>query len=71
MARKKTFTIEAALDGALELFSERGYHGTSMQAIAEHMKLKPEQHLRYVSRQGSAVRAGVTAVHGSGASVWG
>ena len=37
--RKKTFTVEAALDSALELFSERGYHGTTMEAIAKHLKL--------------------------------
>ena len=39
MPRKKTFTVEATLDGALELFSERGYHGTTMEAIAKHLKL--------------------------------
>ena len=39
MPRKKTYTIESALDGAMELFSERGYHGTSMEAIAAHLKL--------------------------------
>ena len=39
MPRKKTFTIDAVLDGAMELFSERGYHGTSMEAIAAHLKL--------------------------------
>ena len=39
MPRKRTFTIDAALDGAMELFSERSYHGTSMPAIAEHLKL--------------------------------
>ena len=38
MPRKKTFTIEAALDGAMEVFSERGYHGTSMQAIGAHTR---------------------------------
>ena len=39
MPRKRTFTIEAALDGAMEVFSERGYHGTSMEALATHLKL--------------------------------
>ena len=39
MPRKRTFTIEAALDGAMEVFSERGYHGTSMEAIGAHLKL--------------------------------
>ena len=39
MPRKKTFTIDAVLDGAMELFSERGYHGTSMGAIAAGLKL--------------------------------
>ena len=39
MSRKKTFTVEATLDSALELFAERGYHGTTMEAIAKHLKL--------------------------------
>ena len=39
MPRKKTYTVESALDGAMELFSERGYHGTSMEDIAAHLKL--------------------------------
>ena len=39
MPRKRTFTIDAALDGAMEVFSERGYHGTSMEAIGAHLKL--------------------------------
>ena len=39
MPRKRTFTIDSALDGAMELFSERGYHGTTMQASAAHLKL--------------------------------
>ena len=43
MPRKRTFTIDAALDGAMELFSERSYHGTSMPAIAEHLKLSHGQ----------------------------
>ena len=39
MARHQTFAIEVALDKAIELFSERGYHSTSIQAIAAHLKL--------------------------------
>ena len=39
MPRKKTFTIEFALDKALELFWERGYQNTSMREIAEHLGL--------------------------------
>ena len=39
MPRKKTFTIEFALDKAMELFWERGYRNTSMREIAEHLSL--------------------------------
>ena len=39
MPRKKSFTVEWALDKALEAFAERGYHRTSMQAIVKHLKL--------------------------------
>ena len=39
MPRSKTFEIDWALDKALELFWERGYDGTSMQAIGDHLKL--------------------------------
>lgn len=39
MPRKKTFTIEFALDKAMELFWERGYQNTSMREIAEHLGL--------------------------------
>ena len=39
MPRKKTFTVEFALDKAMELFWERGYQSTSMREIAEHLGL--------------------------------
>ena len=39
MPRKKTFTIEFALDKAMELFWERGYQSTSMREIADHLGL--------------------------------
>lgn len=39
MPRKKTFTLEFALDKAMELFWERGYQNTSMREIAEHLGL--------------------------------
>lgn len=39
MPRNKSFTVEWALDRALEVFVERGYHGTSMEAIRGHLKL--------------------------------
>ena len=39
MPRKKTFTIEFALDKSMELFWERGYQNTSMREIAEHLSL--------------------------------
>ena len=39
MPRKKTFTIDYALDKAMELFWERGYQNTSMREIAEHLGL--------------------------------
>ena len=39
MPRKKTFTIEFALDKAMELFWARGYQNTSMREIAEHLGL--------------------------------
>lgn len=39
MPRKKTFTIEFALDKATELFWNRGYQRTSMREIAAHLGL--------------------------------
>ena len=39
MPRPKTFTIESALDKAIELFRLRGYHNTSMGAIADRLGL--------------------------------
>ena len=39
MPRKKTFTIEFALDKSMDLFWERGYQNTSMREIAEHLGL--------------------------------
>ncbi len=39
MPRKKTFTIEFALDKAMELFWNRGYQRTSMREIAAHLGL--------------------------------
>ena len=39
MPRKRTFKIDFVLDRAMELFWERGYHGTTTQVIAEHLKL--------------------------------
>ena len=39
MPRTKTFSPDAAIDDVLELFWERGYHGTSMSVVAAHLKL--------------------------------
>ena len=39
MPRIRSFSIEHALDGALALFSERGYYGVSMQTIGDHLNL--------------------------------
>ena len=39
MSRNRSFSLERALDGAMELFSERGYHAVSMPVIAEHLNL--------------------------------
>lgn len=39
MPRTKTFSPDAALDDLLELFRERGYHGTPIRAVADHLKL--------------------------------
>ena len=54
MPRKRTLAIESVLDGAMELFSERGYHGTSMQAIAAHLKLSRSS-VYYTFRDKSAL----------------
>ena len=78
MPRKKTFTVEAALDGALELFSERGYHRTTMEGIAEHLKLsrsavyytfrsKPALFVQMLQRYRGAGRApGLSELNGGG-----
>ena len=39
MGRTKTFSVDAALDQAMELFRKRGYKSTSMQEIADHLNL--------------------------------
>ena len=39
MGRTKTFSVDAALDQAMELFWKRGYKSTSMQEIADHLNL--------------------------------
>lgn len=39
MPRKKTFTVEFALDKAIESFMQRGYHNTSIQTIADSLGL--------------------------------
>ena len=68
MPRKKTFTIEFALDKAMELFWERGYQNTSMREIAEHLGLSRssiyatfgDKHTLFVEtlrRYGAACRA--------------
>ena len=77
LSRKKTFTEETALDGALEVFAERGYHGTSMQAIAKHLKLgRSTVYLTFPSklalftqvlrRHGGAKRAGLSELGAGG-----
>jgi TetR/AcrR family transcriptional repressor of nem operon len=39
MPRKKTFTVEFALDNATELFRLHGYHNTTMEALADRLGL--------------------------------
>jgi TetR/AcrR family transcriptional repressor of nem operon len=39
MSRTKTFTVESALDKAVEVFTQRGYLNTSMEAIAVRLGL--------------------------------
>ena len=39
MPRHKTFSPDAALDDVLELFWERGYHGTPIRMVADHLNL--------------------------------
>ena len=77
MARHKTFAIEVALDKAIELFSERGYHSTSIQEIAAHLKLsrssiyatfrsKPALFVQAVRRHNAECRApGLSELRGA------
>ena len=58
MPRKKSFTVEWALDRALEVFAERGYHRTSMAAIVKHLKLsRSSVYLAFHTKQQLFVRA--------------
>ena len=58
MPRKKSFTVEWALDKALEVFAERGYHRTSMAAIVTHLKLsRSSVYLAFHTKQQLFVRA--------------
>ena len=71
MPRKKSFTVEWALDRALEVFVERGYHGASMEAIAGHLKLSRNSiYLSFHSKLELFVRA-LRRHTGAGAAVLG
>lgn len=39
MPRSKTFSPDAALDDLLELFCDRGYYGTPIRVVADHLNL--------------------------------
>ena len=77
MSRKKSFTVEWALDKALEVFAERGYQGTSMEAVARHLKLsrssiygtfhnKRQLFVRALRRQSARALAGWKELSGTG-----
>ena len=48
MARTKTFTLESALDQALIVFRQHGYHNTSMRMISDRLGLFAQQYLRHL-----------------------
>jgi len=77
MPRKKSYTVEWALDRALEVFAQRGYHRTSMEAIAGHLKLsrssiyatfhsKQQLFVRALRRQPAQSRSGWEELRGPG-----
>ena len=63
MPRKKTFSIDFALDGAMELFRERGYQGTSMLVIAAHLNLSRSTIYETFGTKWALFEQGVAAVH--------
>src|SRR5262245_60044865 len=48
---------EAILDAALELFSERGFYGTAVPAVAEHAKVGAGTVYRYFESKEALVNA--------------
>ena len=78
MPRKKTFTVENALDAAIELFAERGYQNTGMEDLARRLGLsratiyatfgdKQSLFVQALRRYGAECRApGMHALRGDG-----
>lgn len=77
MPRPKSFKIEWALEKALELFWERGYYGTTMQVVADHLKVsrsavyntfgnKQELFAQALQRYGVAKLSGLQELSGAG-----
>jgi AcrR family transcriptional regulator len=52
VARPKTFTVESALDRTIPLFRQYGYHNTSTQMIADHLRLSRSSiHATFATKQ--------------------
>ena len=77
MPRPRTYEIDDALDRALELFSKRGYHDTSIEAIAAHLKLsrstiystfrsKPALFLKALRQYTGSIAPGLNELNGAG-----
>lgn len=70
VGRPREFDINQALDAAIRIFSEKGYHGTSIAELKTEMGLTAAAYIRRFVTSVTSSSPPTTAINRSGPIFW-